>query len=63
MSINNALATALEDLTLDPVVSSGDSYEDSLVAGYSLPESGASDLCCSSLWTCCCCSSCFNCSF
>jgi hypothetical protein len=38
MSINNALATALDDLTLDPVSSSGDTYEDSLVAGYSLTE-------------------------
>jgi hypothetical protein len=52
MPVDKAFADALEDLTLEPLGVDGDSWEDSLTAGYSMPEVGASFvlpplLCCS----------------
>jgi hypothetical protein len=52
MPVDKAFANALEDLTLEPLGIEGETLEDSLTAGYSMPEVGASDilpplLCCS----------------
>jgi hypothetical protein len=58
MSVDNALASALEDLTLAPLDSHGEALEDSLIAGYSLPENGASGTASPYCWVCCCCCSC-----
>jgi hypothetical protein len=54
MAINELLAEALEDLSLDSLSVEGQELEDSLTAGYSIPETAASlsfaPCCCS----CCC---------
>jgi hypothetical protein len=57
MPIEEALAEALQDLTLEPLDGSGE-VEASLIAGYSLSEVGASSCCsgCTQNWLCCCCS-------
>jgi hypothetical protein len=56
MEIDKELVAALEDLDLEPLaISDGQSIEDSLTAGYSMPEGAASvgppPFCCCS---CCC---------
>ena len=56
-AIDKALAEALSDLSLDPLSSQGD-LDDSLIAGYSLPEMGASNYPPAPCWVCCCCCSC-----
>jgi hypothetical protein len=55
MPIEQALADALEDLSLEPVEADNEIAEDSLGAGYSLPEVGASCGCCSPAACCCSC--------
>jgi hypothetical protein len=52
MPIDKAFADALEDLSLEPLGTDGESWADSLVAGYSMPETGAS----SDFPACSCCS-------
>lgn len=55
MAIDELIADALEDLTLEPLETNGEALEDALTAGYSMPEVGASvgppPVCCCS---CCC---------
>jgi hypothetical protein len=57
MLIDKALAEALADLSLDPLSSQGEALDDSLIAGYSLTETGASNTT-MACWQCCCCCSC-----
>jgi hypothetical protein len=55
LSIDVELATALQDLALEPLDGGGEPLDDSLVAGYGMHEVGASFCnCCA--WLCCCCS-------
>jgi hypothetical protein len=54
MPIDRVVAEALEDLTLEPLLVEGQDAEDSLTAGYSMPEVGASAI----LACLCCCSCC-----
>jgi hypothetical protein len=55
MPIDQELANALEDLSLEPLETNGEMLEDALTAGYGMPELSASfgpvPLCCCS---CCC---------
>jgi len=55
MPIDELLANALDDLTLEPIDGDGNTTEDALTAGYSMPEASASvgppPFCCCS---CCC---------
>jgi hypothetical protein len=56
MNIEQALANALDDLSLEPLEGGADVLESSLTSGYSMPEVGASpcssSVCCCSLGSC-----------
>jgi hypothetical protein len=58
--VDKAFADALADLSLEPLGADGTSWDDSLIAGYNMPETGASSpqcacLPCGDFCSCCSC--------